>query len=100
MCPEFSGILSSSVNLAVMPPALALASVPLVREVLESGVPSFAALTCAAVALLVAPQVSEVESSTLPSVLPSQPGLGLSLLLATSPFPNSWTGLAWGNLWT
>ena len=33
MCPEFSGILSSSVSLGVMPHALALAVVPLVREV-------------------------------------------------------------------
>ena len=36
---------------------------------------------------LVAPQVSEVESSTLPSVMLSHPGLGLSLSPATSPFP-------------
>ena len=84
MCPEFSGILSSSVSLGVMPPALALASVPLVHVVWYGGVPSFAALTSAAVAPLVAPQVSELESSTLPSVMPSQPGLGLSLSLVTS----------------
>ena len=32
----------------------------------------------------VAPQVSELELSTLPSVMPSQPGLGLSLSLVTS----------------
>ena len=77
MCPEFSGILSSSMSLGVMPPALALAS--LVRVVWYGGVPSSAALTPAAVTPLVAPQVSELESSTLPSVMPSQPGLGLSL---------------------
>ena len=52
-----------------------------------SGVPSSTALTHAAVALLVAPQVSEVESSTLPLVMPNQPGLGLSLSLVISPFP-------------
>ena len=84
MCPEFSGILSSSVSLGVMPPALALASVPLVRVVWYGGVPSSAALTPAAVAPLVASQVSELELSTLPSVMPSQPGLGLSLSLVTS----------------
>ena len=44
---------------------------------------SSAALTLAAVAPLVAPQVSEVESSTLPSVMP----VILSLSLVTSPFP-------------
>ena len=60
------GILSSSVSLGIMPPALALAPVPLVREVLDGGVPSSAVLTPAAVAPLVAPQVSEVELSTLP----------------------------------
>ena len=83
-CPEFSGILSSSVSLSVMPPALALASVPLVCVVWYGGMPSSAAVTPAAVAPLVAPQVSELESSTLPSVMPSQPVLGLSLLLVTS----------------
>ena len=41
----------------------------------------------AAIAPLVAPQVSEVESATLPAVMLSQPGLGLSLSPATSPFP-------------
>ena len=87
MCPEFSGIPSNSVSLGVVPPALALASVPLVRVVLYGGVPSSAALTPAAVAPLVAPQVSEVESSTLPSVMPNQPGLKLSLSIVTSPFP-------------
>ena len=46
--------------------------------------PDSAVLTPAAVALLVAPQVSELESSTLPSVMPSQPELGLSLSLVTS----------------
>ena len=66
-----------------MPPALVLVSVPLVHEVLDSGMPSSAALTPAAVAPLVAPQVCKVESSTLPSVMPSQSGLGLSLSLAT-----------------
>ena len=71
MCPEFSGILSSSGSLGVMPPALALASVPLVRVVWYA---SSAALIPAAVALLVAPQVSELELSTLASVMPSQPG--------------------------
>ena len=70
MCPEFSGILSSIVSLRVMPPALALASVPLVHEVLDGMVPSSAALTPAAVAPLVAPQISDVVSSTLPSVMP------------------------------
>ena len=84
MCPEFSGILSSSVSLGVMPPALALASVPLVRVVWYGMVPSSAVLTPAAVAPLVAPQVSELELSTLPSVMPNQPGLGLSLSLVTS----------------
>ena len=49
--------------------------------------PSSAALTPAAVAPLVVPQVSEVESATLPAVRLSQPGLGLSLSPATSPFP-------------
>ena len=67
-----------------MPPALALASVPLVHEVVDSRRPSSAALTPAAVAPLEAPQVSE---ATLPAVLLSQPGLGLSLSPATSPFP-------------
>ena len=80
MCPEFLGILSSSVSLGVMPSTLALASVPLVRVVWYGGVPSSAALTPAAVAPLVAPQVSELESSTLPSVMLS---LGLSLSLVT-----------------
>ena len=83
----FLGCLSGSVGLGVMPPALALASVPLVHEVLDGRRPSSAALTPAAVAPLVAPQVSEVESSTLPSVMLSHPGLGLSLSPATSPFP-------------
>ena len=77
MCPEFSGILSSSVSLGIMPAALTLASVPLVRVVWYGGVSSSAALTPAAVAPLVAPPVSELESSTLPSVMPSQPGLEL-----------------------
>ena len=72
MCPEFSGILSSSVSLGLMPLALALASGPLFRVLQYGGVPSSAALTLAAVAPLVAPQVSELESSTLPSVMPSQ----------------------------
>ena len=70
-----------------MPPALALASVPLVHEVVDGRRPSSAAVTPAAVAPLVAPQVSEVESATLPAVMLSQPGLGLSLSPATSPFP-------------
>ena len=70
-----------------MPPALALASVPLVHEVVDGRRPSSAVLTPAAVAPLVAPQVPEVESATLPSVMLSQPGLGLSLSPATSPFP-------------
>ena len=48
MCPEFSDIRSGSLD--VMPPALALASVPLVRVVWYGGVPSSAALTPAAVA--------------------------------------------------
>ena len=95
MCPEFSGILSSSGSLFVMPPALALASVPLVRVVWYGGVPSSTALTPAAVAPLVAPQVSELESSTLLSVMPSQPGLGLSLSLVTSQ-----KRLIRGSLWT
>ena len=69
-----------------MPLALALASVPLVHEVVDRR-PSSAALTPAAVAPLVASQVSEVESATLPAVMLSQPGLGLSLSPATSPFP-------------
>ena len=77
--PEFSGSLSGSVGLGVMPPVLALASDPLVREVLDGGMPSSTALTPAAFAPLETPQVSEVESSTLPSVMPSQPELGLSL---------------------
>ena len=64
-----------------MPPALALASVPLVCVVWYA---SSAALIPAAVALLVAPRVSELELSTLASVMPSQPGLGLSLSLVTS----------------
>ena len=65
-CPEFFflGCLSGSVGLGVMPPALALASVPLVHEVVDGGRPSSAAITPAAVAPLVAPQVSEVESAT------------------------------------
>ena len=67
-----------------MPPALALAPVPLVHVVWYGGVSSSTALTPAAAALLAAPQVSELESSTLPSVMPSQPGLGLSLSLVTS----------------
>ena len=79
--------MSGSVGLGVMPPALALASVPLVHEVVDGRRPSSAALTPAAVAPLVAPQVSEVESATLPAVMLSQPGLGLSLSPATSPFP-------------
>ena len=54
-CPEFSGSLSGSVGLGVMPPALALASVPLVRGVLDGGVPRSAALTPAAVTPLVTP---------------------------------------------
>ena len=70
-----------------MPPALALVSVPLVHEVVDGRRPSSAALTPAAVAPLVVPQVSEVESAILPSVMLSQPGLGLSLSPATSPFP-------------
>ena len=74
MCPEFSGILSSSVSLGVMPPALALASVLVLRVVWYGGVPSSAALTPAAVAPLVAAQVSELESSTLPSVMLSHQG--------------------------
>ena len=59
MCPEFSGILSSSVSLGIMPPALALASVPLVHVVWYGEVPSSAALTPAVVVPLVAPQVFE-----------------------------------------
>ena len=86
-CPEFSGNLSSSVGLGVMPPTVAMASFTLVHEVLDGGMPSFAAPTPTAVAPLVAPQVSEVEPSTLPSVMPSQPGLVLSLSPATFPFP-------------
>ena len=57
MCPEFSGILSSSESLGVMPPALALSSVPLVRVVWYGGVPCSAALTPVAVALLVSPGI-------------------------------------------
>ena len=48
------------------------------RVVWYGGMPSSAALTPAAVAPLVAPQVSELESSTLPSVMPSQPPVGLT----------------------
>ena len=59
MCPEFLGILSSSVSLGIMPPALALASVPLVHVVWYGEVPSSAALTPAVVVPLVAPQVFE-----------------------------------------
>ena len=70
-----------------MPPALALASVPLAHEVVDGRMPSSASLTPVAVAPLVAPQVSELESATLPAVRLSQPGLGLSLSPATSPFP-------------
>ena len=85
MCPEFSGILSSSGSLVVMPPALAMASVPLVRVVWYGGMPSSAALTPAAVAPLVAPQVSELESSTLLSVMPTRTGIEL----VTSYFPET-----------
>ena len=54
-----------------MPPALALVSVPLVCEVVYGGMPSSAALSPAAVAPLVTPQVYEVELSTLLSVMSS-----------------------------
>ena len=37
--------------------------------------------------MLVAPQISEIESSTLPSAMPSQPALVLNFSLSTSPFP-------------
>ena len=67
-CPEFLGCLSGSVGLGVVPPALALVSVLLIHEVLDGRRPTSAALIPAAVALLVTPQVSEVESSTLPLV--------------------------------
>ena len=87
MCSEFSGILSSCASLGVVSPAIALASVLLVHVVLYGGVPSSAALTPAAVAPLVAPHVSNVESSTLPSVMQNELGLGSSLSLVTSPFP-------------
>ena len=40
------------------------------------------------------PRYLKLRSSTLPSVMPSQPGLGLSLSLATSPFPQNLVGRA------
>ena len=61
-CPEILlGCLSGSVGLGVMPPALALASVPLVHEVVDGRRPSSAALTPAAVAPQVAPQSGVVH---------------------------------------
>ena len=81
-CPEILlGCLSGSVGLGVMPLALALASVPLVHEVVDGRRPSSAALTPAAVALLVAGVVhftiSYAESTRA----------GIELSPATSPFP-------------
>ena len=88
-------------GLDVMPSALVLASVPLVYWVLNGGVPSSSALTPAAIAPLVTLQVSEVELSTLPLVMPSQPGLTLSLSPATSSSPQKLVDRAhWGKLCT
>ena len=96
-CPEILlGCLSGSVGLGVMPPALALASVPLVHEVVDGRRPSSAALTPAAVAPLVAPQRGVVHF-TISYAESTRAGIELSP--ATS-LRNSWTGLARVNLWT
>ena len=82
-CPEILlGCLSGSVGLGVMPPALALASVPLVHEVVDGRRPSSAALTPAAVAPLVAPHSGVVHISYTESTR-----AGIELSPATSPFP-------------
>ena len=84
-CPEsLLGCLSGSVGLGVMPPALALASVPLVHEVVDGRRPSSAALTPAAVAPLVAPQ-SGVVHFTISYAESTRAGIELSP--ATSLFP-------------
>ena len=98
-CPEILlGCLSSSVGLGVMPPALALASVPLVHEVVDGRRPSSTALTPAAVALLEAPQ-SGVVHFTISYAESTRAGIECHQLLPPS-LRNSWTGLARVNLWT
>ena len=96
-CPEILlGCLSGSVGLGVMPPALALAPVPLVHEVVDDGRRPNSHLQ-----RLLRWWLPKVESSTIPSVMLSQPGLGLSCHQLLPPsLRNSWTGLARVNLWT
>ena len=98
-CPEILlGCLSGSVGLGVMPPAIALASVPLVHEVVDGRRPSSAALTPAAVAPLVAPQ-SGVVHFTISYAESTRAGIELSP--ATPPFPQKLVDrLARVNLWT